>query len=252
MNEFVYHYTTLSAVPGIVGKKCLCFWATHRAFLNDPQEGVFGRSILKDILPSFSHCDSFETFILSLSSNINSLPMWTSYADGGRGVALKLNTKALLDIRPSISITPCFYGEEARIEAQKMIDMTKLNIINIEKDPNSFDNPINNKSKAEEIRFFIQNRMYINLLNSIKEEYYRYEEEFRIYNGADLDSVKFRERKSILIPYIEMWFPKQALSEIIIGPANKEELTSASITQLLKYRNYNNVLVTKSEMQFRG
>ena len=92
----------------------------------------------------------------------------------------------------------------------------------------------------------------INLLNSIKEEYYRYEEEFRIYNGAEPDSVKFRERKGVLIPYIEMWFPKQALSEIIIGPANKEELTSASITQLLKYRNYNNVLVTKSEMQFRG
>lgn len=49
-----------------------------------------------------------------------------------------------------------------------------------------------------------------------------------------------------------MWFPKQALSEIIIGPANKEELTPASITQLLKYRNYNNVLVTKSKLQFRG
>lgn len=53
MNEFVYHYTTLSAIPGIVGRKCLCFWATHRAFLNDPQEGVFGRSILKIFFLAF-------------------------------------------------------------------------------------------------------------------------------------------------------------------------------------------------------
>lgn len=252
MNEFVYHYTTLSAIPGILGRKCLCFWATHRAFLNDPQEGIFGRSILKDILPDFSYCNNFETFILSLSANINSIPMWTSYADGGKGVALKLSTKVLLDVRPAINITPCFYGQEARLEAQKMVDMTKLGIIDLRQDSNSPDNPINNKSKTEEIRSYTQMRMYINLLNSIKEEYYRYEEEFRIYNGAEPDSVKFRERKGVLIPYIEMWFPKQALSEIIIGPANKEELTSASITQLLKYRNYNNVLVTKSEMQFRG
>lgn len=252
MNEFVYHYTTLSAIPGIIGKKCLCFWATHRAFLNDPQEGIFGRSILKDILPGFSYCDNYETFILSLSANINSIPMWTSYADGGKGVALKLSTKVLLDVRPAINITPCFYGREARLEAQKMVDMTKLGIIDLRQDSNSPDNPINNKSKTEEIRSYTQMRMYINLLNSIKEEYYRYEEEFRIYNGATPDSVKFRERKDVLIPYIEMSFPKQVLSEIIIGPANSKELASSSITQLLKYRDYNNVLVTKSRMQFRG
>ena len=61
MDNFVYHYTSLDALRGILGKE-LCLWATHYAYLNDPSEQIWAEgNILKAINKINDHKhDSFQ------------------------------------------------------------------------------------------------------------------------------------------------------------------------------------------------
>ena len=100
-NNSLYHYTTLEGFHCIVNNGTpdkLRFHATHIRYLNDMSEYVYYQNLLWKSLKRhrkivseeafnkfISSCDLFsDPYILSLSKNDDSLPMWHMY-DGGNG-----------------------------------------------------------------------------------------------------------------------------------------------------------------------
>lgn len=247
MNNFVYHYTSMEAVPSIVNRENLCFWATHHRFLNDPNEGVLGKRLLDEFFPEYSSLSMPDAFILSLSQDINSIPMWSSYANKARGVALKINKNVL---SPNIAnFSKCFYGEEAKESFKRFANFYRKSHCY----PLELSKDASTKLVATFLKYFIGELSYIGLLCGAKDGGYRYEKEERFWVIADSSSnIKFRVRGDVIIPYVDIYMPKNALEEIVIGPANNSELIESSLRFFLANNGYPHVKISKSNLQYRG
>lgn len=86
----IYHYTDIKALQGILDKQE--FWVTKSEFLNDPSETsympkVLGNNILNDVVPNLKDLineiedKKNDVYILSLSADGDSLPMWKNYSN---------------------------------------------------------------------------------------------------------------------------------------------------------------------------
>lgn len=106
----IYHYTTVDALLGILrGKEKICLWATDFRYLNDPSEFYVGIKFVnsyiheveqklgikekdsireKFIWQNVLEFKGFSSMIISLSENIDSLPMWNMYGKNGKGLVL--------------------------------------------------------------------------------------------------------------------------------------------------------------------
>ena len=132
MNNYIYHYTNIAGMTGIINKKedCISLWFTHSMFLNDSSEGYdidriypvacknlllkgeINGTIYKELEPFkitdkrlFHFSDSagkchlkelqYDTYICSLSCDPDSLEMWRYYTKGETGLSIGLR-KGLL------------------------------------------------------------------------------------------------------------------------------------------------------------
>ena len=88
---------------------------------------------------------------------------------------------------------------------------------------------------------------------SLKHPSYSYEKEVRLMSTiSDKDEIKHRFKNNLIIPYIEKYFPKDALKEIIVGPNNDMERTIYSLEKYLKHIGFEHVKVTPSKVPYRG
>ena len=64
----------------------------------------------------------------------------------------------------------------------------------------------------------------------------------------------FKTKNGVIIPYIEVEIPKEALKEIIIGPTNKQDLAIESVLHFLSINGYDwkNISVKMSKVPYRG
>lgn len=100
----LYHYTSLSAVGGIIKDEEIQLWATRYDKMDDPTELVFTRSRILPMLAEQYKMDVREfdslygesPYILSLCEIPDSPHMWRKYADNGKGVVLALSYDAIL------------------------------------------------------------------------------------------------------------------------------------------------------------
>ena len=90
---------------------------------------------------------------------------------------------------------------------------------------------------------------------SIKNPAFKIEQEVRgVKYHSDLDNVKTRVKNGVIIPYIEVKIPKEALTEIVIGPTNNSDLSKRSIIHHLYRCGYekDQVKVIESQVPYRG
>lgn len=90
---------------------------------------------------------------------------------------------------------------------------------------------------------------------SLKNTAYSYEEEVRLLytsSDEDKDKIKHRFKNNLIVPYIEQYFPKESLIEIIVGPNNDMERTIYSLEKYLKHIGFEHVKVTPSKVPYRS
>lgn len=232
-NNSLYHYTTLEGFHCIVNNGTpdkLRFHATHIRYLNDMSEYVYYQNLLWKSLKRhrkivseeafnkfISSCDLFsDPYILSLSKNDDSLPMWHMYGNEATGVVLEFDKEiienSLLRYNPqndNVRLGECKYKEtiEETVLNSYITAITKMN----EHDKNIFDI----------IRLYsldIKDNMVLH-----KSPDYKYEKEWRIYSRSRIIHTKVS--KGQIKPYVEITLPISCLKSIKIGPCmpNKEQ-----------------------------
>lgn len=193
-----------------------------------------------DLIDNFLHrilsdISLFRPFVFSLSENHNDLSQWRAYSHDGIGFCIGFNKERLQNISTLINIGKCIYDPE--VKKKKVNDF----LDNIQS---------NNKFASEHIAELILSMPFT------KHESFIAENEWRLYGLPINDSqIKFREGKSMVIPYLELPIKdnngKLPISRIIIGPTPHPELSKHSIDVLLKSKGIDYVKVDYSEIPYR-
>jgi hypothetical protein len=233
----LYHYTDIQAVHSILDKKKI--WLTDIRFLNDKKELLEGLKLLnetllnevssdlqfaeqaaKQIRLSLTNIEAPNNdlnplYVFSLSTEIDLLSQWRAYGS----YALEFDEELLH--QHLNMLYPCLYSLDEKIEhsaseVEKSIKdiATEMEANNGSLGPNGYDSMINLMHDAA--RF--------------KHEGFKEEKECRvIVPQDDKYEVKFRPRKGMLIPYIEVEIPLDCIKSIQLGPMQDQELAFISI-----------------------
>lgn len=253
ISQIVYHYTDLNALISILGKNCITLRATNCLYLNDSNEIIEGIESIKRVDNTNISDIAFRSYYLtSFSQQPDCLSMWGMYAANGSGCAIGFD----LDIisRSYSGNIRCTYGKEA-------IDNELRNFLNLCRNGVCTVFPANGgpatfrKNSGKDLEVMITNQYIITCLGS-KNENYRFEDEIRCFigNHDKKKEVHFKVKNGIVIPYINVEIPKEALKCIVIGPTNKSELTMQSITHMLLINEYDwhHINFRTSKVPYRG
>ena len=229
-------------------------WASHYMYMNDPIEYEIGERIcteiinkietelnipeiyrVKNLVETPEYCNainsykrtstgqSISPYLISLSRSCDSLHMWDMYASNGNGIAIAFDRIKLLE--SNVHLKDCIYYQEG-----------DGNILaKIEKDIREIYQELNMESPLIPKIIAASNKGDNNLLYSrihyihtliclfigirIKAKAYDLENEVRITPRKQEDTkILFRDRKGIIIPYIEYPIPFNCVENIIIGP----------------------------------
>lgn len=265
----VYHYTTMSGLYGILTHREL--WATHAGFLNDTQEiqytlakilGELKKGLSSDIEESkksyLEHLHRYyaanqfpDVFLISFSEKEDDLNQWRAYSDNAQGICLEFDTT----------------------EQAQMIDYHNALYVKVIYDASLQDAMIEEYINECYSRFVLKAisltgaaEMCIQLLNTFipifKHPTFAAEMEVRFvlpnYHIGNFQSpdAEFREKNSLLIPYIKVPFGPEAkvfsaITKVILGPALNAEQAQKSVRLFLNSRKYGDILTT-SKIPYRG
>lgn len=177
--------------------------------------------------------------------------MWGMYAANGFGCSIGFDLEVL--VKNYHGYTHCIYGE-------KDIDQHLNSFLKLCRNGRYVSFPTNGKSTIlkntdEMISEMVVNQ-YVTTCLSAKNENFKFENEIRcFYGNQDCEkTVYFRTKNGVIIPYLEIEIPKEALKEIIIGPTNKQDLALQSIIHFLSINgyNYNKISIKTSNVPYRG
>lgn len=270
----IYHYTTIEAltngiiVNNAIKYKEICLWASNCEYMNDPDEVKTGYQFLnkiigsyldnKENLPYVSEYDytiKDKIFITSFSTQNDSLPMWKMYGKDGKGIALGIDKEIITKVYKPL-IYKCIYNSDKHIREISQILKPKK----ITRDSNIYDSEELKKGLEKILETAISgiigviNDIVTTLAYSIflvKNKDYSYEDEIRLYTIAE-ENIAFRCKNDLIIPYINVFLPKEALKEIWIGPTNDLNRTNKSLRTFLDAKGFNNVKIFKSNIHYRS
>ena len=285
--DYIYHYTSIETLHNILktyrdskGKKYLEFWASSIYTLNDPLEMISAKDAIVQILKKIEEeldvqqhdrlSDSswgiekfkkayertFEKnryiFVMSFSSNKDTLPMWLMYAKGGKGVCLCFDKKILLkhfeeEKESETKILDVCYG--LKNIGENTWDLLKAIYIDYLKELKGDD--ITDKESIKNSYPYI----FLSRLAPIyKDCAYDYECEQRLLctKQRDDESIDFRvSSEGYLIPYRKIAIPIEALKRIVIGPTYDYELISSNLKFAMIIYGIKGVEIEKSIVNYR-
>lgn len=203
-------------------------------------------------------------YILSFSKAYDSLHMWDMYAANGNGLSLVFNNQKLIDAQ--ILTKDCFYcnpncknvlqcfSEKYKkdiIDIYQNQDQDKTICLNIVKESMRHGNKNPAFLRAYIIHTIICGHIGIRIKNSA----YNIEQEARItVNGKEEFKLLFRDRKGIILPYIEYPIPFDCVDNIIVGPTADFERVRESILIFLDNKgveNWNETRILHSKVPYR-
>lgn len=248
--------------------KEICLWASNCEYMNDPDEVKTGYQFLnkiigsyldnKENLPYVSEYDytiKDKIFITSFSTQNDSLPMSKMYGKDGKGIALGIDKEIITKVYKPL-IYKCIYNSDKHIREISQILKSKK----ITRDSNIYDSEELKKGLEKILETAISgiigviNDIVTTLAYSIflvKNKDYSYEDEIRLYTIAE-ENIAFRCKNDLIIPYINVFLPKEALKEIWIGPTNDLNRTNKSLRTFLDAKGFNNVKIFKSNIHYRS
>lgn len=264
LSEFeLGHYTSLSTIKKLIKKEEDSYLRlTNARQMNDPLEG---KNLLDFVFDnSHNYWTPTKRFVSSLTTNIDNLPMWNSYAEGATGAMLIYDTDylELISELEYIDIYKVVYVNfDSNDNTLEIIPNNNLNddeikelmsIINSLKcDINSeIDNSDNEETKK------IQKEEYINILQEIdflfKKSEFHYENEYRIIaNTEKLNSplkINHEYKEDSLFHFLYCYLEVPIIySKLILGPK------SINIDYIGPYITYcnENIKIEVSRVDFR-
>lgn len=253
--KLVYYYTDIDALlNGIIvdnpeQDKEICLWATRCTHLNDKKELVEGIDKLKKLISPTAinrlRKDTCKGHSLSFSQKCDSLPMWSMYGKNGTGVMLAFKISALID-KYGDRFQPCIY-------TGTKYDANVFNVMKHRKWGTEY-------SKATpDMKLKVIVCMCSQYIMLLKNGAFEYEDECRVigigfpYFTSEKERETFyRNKNSVITPYIKEYLPKIALQEIWLGPNNNPKLSKEALEEFLKSKGLTNVKVRTSKVPYRG
>ena len=299
-NKTLYHYTNLSGLKAIVENQC--FFSSNSAYLNDKKEYYYGIELFKKCIEEKKHKISNQEglniinsiqkeldnklisnhYVTCFSLDGDLLSQWRAYADDGKGIAIGLDLKKLIEgFQPKANGMFIEYSLENQKEiVEKIIDksyefyLSKLSVLNILNELDLY------KVIAQEI-----NEIIDKYVGQFKHSSFSEEKEFRFdlsidkdYNESD-DIISYRiSKNNLLVPYLELKtnyklekefreknnielddleknkklkIKQLPITDIIIGPSLDFELNKHSIKDFLKKNEYLEVKISPSDVPYR-
>lgn len=199
---------------------------TNSRLMNDPLEGKVITNFLdssyhqKDFLPS-------HIYMMSLTPNVDILPMWQQYGDNGEGVFIRLKNsfleKIISDSQADI-YRVCYLTTDGEVHVSHMDKSDELSLKSMLEDLKRTCKNLKEirKDKYPEIISNIQQDLSF-LFKTVD---YSYEEEYRIVL-ADPDNLKFeiecKEKEGYPFPFLYIYlsdidYDSSKYSAVIIGP----------------------------------
>ncbi len=277
--ETLSHYTDLNGLFGIVESGS--FWLSDHRFLNDKEEFENGRKLTIRLLNDLAKKPLYKTFssilngaarylvlhketpsyICSFSRLPDSLEQWRSYGKNGQGVSIVFKNSANhFTLLPVLNASKVVYKDSEKI--RQLISLIRKYRIEHGVDV-AYSNHIDEDDWSSEIARWLA----INFIN-FKHPSYESEQEIRLLaSGAHINhfsSLKHRVGQYGIIPYLcagDQYdsYSKQTgasrllpIVEVKVGPAVNQDVLVLSIDTYLKNKGYKDVLVTKSEIPYRG
>jgi hypothetical protein len=251
----LYHYTNQAGLLGIIRGREI--WATHHQCLNDTQEFVHAKELLRDELKKSADTDPLidamcrglegrgledvNLYVASLSEERDSLAQWRAYGGPTTGFALGFRMDGI-DLPSPFILARCVYEENKQREMFRTLIAEILN--NLRKlDREIYQTP---ESVQPFVHAFPRLALHTFAL-LFKHPKFAEEKEFRIISPhpimedppnkgeAPLD---FREGESLLIPYRRVRLKNKAngfpLTEIMVGPNPNRDQSLRSVESLLR------------------
>lgn len=260
--ETIYHYTDLFALKSIVEKNT--FWATNHRFLNDTEEKKYISSVLRQLKDRDESCDishlydevsdyvmnsaasinrntrcngrySSDAYIISFSTNKDSLTLWSGYAKKS-GVNLGIDSKKL---RRDTLLDQYGYNDYVlggRVIYINANDPEDANIKYFHQLIHEIIDDCGKRNIDPSVRDLIITSHLIYFSNFIKADSMKAEEEYRVVYFPDMSDskIKIRVKDELLIPYYEYADEiREAIKSITVAPQNKNDLTLEGIQYLL-------------------
>lgn len=265
--RYVYHYTTIESLfNGLLcdSKKQICMWASNALYMNDPKEIQTGCEFIYHILEDhFVEIDDekglnnlkdvvSDYFLSSFSLRRDSLSMWRMYAKNATGVSLCFNVDLLRNNTRGEFFKSVYLTEDVE---QSIRDC--LQGVNVKKIPQDeilillivFLIALSKADNRDEVLGRVY--PYMRLVTALKHKAYVDEDEVRLVLVDGEADRKFRFKDNKFIPYIEQYFPKEALTEIIVGPNNDMPRTVYSLETYLKHIGFDHVKVMASDIPYK-
>lgn len=276
-DQLVYHYTSLETFHKIISKSSCEFIklrATHIEYLNDYSEHKIAVKLLKDKLIEFDNkqnpkkdlenllteknisffrydgIDDLYPFVTCFSEEKDSIPMWRSYANDGKGIALGFQADNLNKLH-NCELKKCDYTTQAY---ENYLD-THISKIYSAIDVNAYSSGMINKSEVLQQHF--------EMLPILKDKSFTYENEHRLIvpnKINDLREVEFHATQTLLKPYKLVKIPKSYLKEIVVGPCLDFEKIKSPLAIFMNQKNLKlsfevnseNIHLIKSEAPYRN
>ena len=254
--NYLYHYTSLNGLLGILKKDGLHFHGTRYDCLNDPNEYIFPKNVVLPLLIKslkgteydIRDYDEAYPYFVSFSKAKDCLDMWRLY---GAEIALVINPKFLKEL--PMDNRPAICREVVYVESEEEIHNAAVELFNTAEVQDH--NPINH---------FIDS-----VFPFIKHKNYETEQEVRLAwadyklgqffsDTGDLVECEIptnvhcdRSRNGLLQFYKNFKVKKAALVKIVVNASNPTqfERLEHQIGLLLRQRNYDEkrIQITKSK-----
>ncbi len=244
MSESLFHYTDVMAVKSILEKREL--WLSDIRFLNDSQEMNDGVKYVVDVLnadiPDFNlderhttaateylietfddhiskYMDDEPTFVCSFSEAGDQLSQWRAYG----GYAIEFDKVFMED---KLDLFQCLYDEDKK--KKYSAEMVHDAIHGLATDLTSANGVFSPD-------FMGYSSLLVRTASIFKDKSFYEEQEVRCAKDVALPSpdLKFRSRGNLLIPYIAVSFPFEAVKAIHVGPMRDQELAFTSMRALV-------------------
>ncbi len=237
--------------------------------MNDPMEYEYALSILKESMIQYEQTNNIDDkkssrifqkdggltkfstaagqpYLLSFSEHPDDLSMWRAYGKDGVGISIGFNIDMLKQYSDdkeiyNTKIMKCEY--ESRIIISELIDYwdTWYNKIQVSED-------------GKKLGLYDHNFLFMitSMCFKAKSKSYMIENEWRLCKSEfDLEKVNFNVRGNVVVPYVEHYFDKSIIKEVIVGPSVNIGQAETALILFLKKFKYYNVEVKRSNISYR-